>query len=259
MRADQRRRAIVDLTRSSGGFASVSDLARLIGVSALTIRRDAEELEGSGTISRTRGGVRLVERSAVTLEPSFLSRSTVQAPAKNAIARAAAGLVRSGSTIAIDTGTTTLAFSEMLAMTEQLTVVTSSLVVATQIAHSHTVHVLAGRIRPAELSVVGPAAYASALDRPLDQVFLGAAAVGRGVTDYSVEDAYTKRAFIERAEEVVLLCDASKFEQKEAAFVCDLDAITTLITDSPPPAELSRRLDRSGVEVLIATPKENRP
>src|SRR4051794_20291726 len=177
MRADQRRRAIVDLTRSSGGFASVSDLARLIGVSALTIRRDAEELEVSGTISRTRGGVRLVERSAVTLEPSFLSRSTVQAAAKNAIARAAAGLVLPGSTIAIDTGTTTLAFSEMLAMAEELTVVTSSLVVATQIAHSHTVHVLAGRIRPSELSVVGPEAYASALDRPLDQVFLGAAAV----------------------------------------------------------------------------------
>jgi len=257
MRADQRRQAIVELTRGSGGFASVSDLADLIGVSALTIRRDAEELEASGAISRTRGGVRLVERSAVTLEPSFLSRSTVHAAAKNAIARAAAGRVRPGSTIAIDTGTTPLALSRMLTLVEDLVVVTSSLLVATQIARSHTVHVLAGRIRPDELSVVGPEAYASALDRPLDQVFLGAAAVGRRVTDYSVEDAYTKRAFIERAEEVVLLCDASKFDQKEAAHVCGLDAITTLITDSAPPAELARRLDHSGVEVVITTPEEN--
>jgi DeoR family glycerol-3-phosphate regulon repressor len=257
MRADQRRRSIVELTRSAGGFASVSDLAHLIGVSALTIRRDAEELESSGMISRTRGGVRLVERSAVTLEPSFLSRSTVHAAAKNAIARAAAGRVRPGSTIAIDTGTTTLAFSQVLTLIQDLTVVTSSLVVATQTARLHTVHVLAGRIRPSELSVVGPEACASVRDRPLDQVFLGAAAVGRAVTDYSVEDAYTKRAFIERAEQVVLLCDASKFDQKEAAHVCDLDAVTTLITDSPPPAELARRLDHSGVEVVITTPKEN--
>ena len=257
MRAEQRRQAIVELTRSSGGFASVSDLADLVGVSALTIRRDAEELEAGGLISRTRGGVRLVERSAVTLEPSFLSRSTVHAAAKSAIARAAAARVRAGSTIAIDTGTTTLALSQMLTLVEDLTVVTSSLVVATQIARSHTVHVLAGRIRPDELSVVGPEAYASALDRPLDQVFLGAAAVGRGVTDYSVEDAYTKRAFIERAEEVVLLCDSSKFDQKEAAFVCDLDAVTTLITDSPPPAEISRRLDKAGVTTVITNPEEN--
>jgi DeoR family glycerol-3-phosphate regulon repressor len=257
MRAEQRREAIVELTRSSGGFASVSVLAELIGVSPLTIRRDAEELEAAGLIGRTRGGVRLVERSAVTLEPSFLSRSTVHATAKNAIARAAAARVRPGSTIAIDTGTTTLAFSRMLALVEDLTVVTSSLVVATETARTHSVHVLAGRIRPDELSVVGPQAYASALDRPLDQVFLGAAAVGRAVTDYSVEDAYTKRAFIERADEVVLLCDGSKFDQKEAAFVCDLDSITTLITDSAPPADVSRRLDKAGVTTVITNHEEN--
>jgi DeoR family glycerol-3-phosphate regulon repressor len=105
--------------------------------------------------------------------------------------------------------------------------------------------------------VVGPQAYASALDRPLDQLFLGAAAVGRDVSDYSVDDAYTKRAFISRADDVVLLCDASKFDQKAAAFVCDLTSITTLITESPPPAELARRLDDSGVEVVVTTPKEN--
>jgi DeoR family glycerol-3-phosphate regulon repressor len=95
------------------------------------------------------------------------------------------------------------------------------------------------------------------LDRPLDQLFLGAAAIGREVSDYSADDAYTKRALISRAEEVVLLCDASKFDQKAAAFVCELASITTLITESPPPAELARRLDESGVEVVVTTPKEN--
>lgn len=256
MRAELRRRTLLDLTRNFGGFASVSELAELTGVSALTIRRDAEELEAAGLVRRTRGAIRLSEGHGLTLEPSFLARSGVHAQEKQAIARAASARVRPGSTIAIDTGTTTLAFSRLLALVEGLTVVTSSLVVASQTAAAHEVHVLAGRIRPDELSVVGSQAYASALDRPIDQLFLGAAAVGAEVSDYSVDDAYTKRALISRAAEVVLLCDASKFEQEAAAVVCDLACITTLVTDSPPPVGLARRLHDSGVEVVLTHHKE---
>jgi DeoR/GlpR family transcriptional regulator of sugar metabolism len=256
MRAERRRQTILGLTRSFGGFASVSDLAELTGVSTLTIRRDAEELEAAGLVHRTRGAIRLTEGRGLRLEPSFLSRLAVHAEGKQAIARAAAARVRPHSTIAIDTGTTTLAFSQLLPLVDGLTVVTSSLVVASQAAEAHEVYVLAGRIRPDELSVVGSQAYASALDRPIDQLFLGAAAVGNEVWDYSTDDAYIKRAFIGRAEEVVLLCDASKFEQTAAAVVCDLASITTLITDAPPPADLARRLQDSSVEVVVTNRKE---
>jgi DeoR/GlpR family transcriptional regulator of sugar metabolism len=259
VRAEQRRRAVVGLTRNFGGFASVSDLAELLGVSTLTIRRDAEELEAAGLVTRTRGAVRLVEGPGLTLEPSFLNRTAASARAKQSIARAAAARVRAGSTIAIDTGTTTLAFSQLLTAVEDLTVVTSSLVVATQTAGTHDVYVLAGHVRPAELSVVGAQAYASALDRPIDQLFLGAAALGQEVSDYSVDDAYTKRAFISRAEEVVLLCDSTKFDREAAAVVCDLAAVDCLITDSPPPAELARRLHESDVEIVVSNYEENTP
>lgn len=253
MRREQRHQTLLELTRNFGGYASISDLAELTGVSSLTIRRDAEELESAGLVRRGRGSIRLVERQGLTLEPSFLARTTVNAAAKEAIARAAAARVRASSTIAIDTGSTTLAFSRLLTLVEDLTIVTSSLVVATQTAQTHDVHVLAGRVRPAELSVVGPQACSSARDRHLDQVFLGAASLGEEVSDYSVDDAYTKRSFIQRADEVVLLCDASKFGKPAAALVCDLTAISTLITDSPPPPELAECLARADVEVVVTT------
>lgn len=259
MRAEQRRQAIVELTRNFGGFASISSLAELTAVSPLTIRRDAEELELAGIITRVHGAIRLVESRGLTLEPSFLKRTVVSTRAKQSIARAAAVRVRQGSTIAIDTGTTTLAFSQLLTLVEDLTIVTSSLVVATQSAGTHDVYVLAGRVRPAELSVVGPQAYATALDRPVEQLFLGAAAVAREVSDYSADDAFTKRAFISRAEEVVLLCDSSKFDRKAGAVVCDLDEIDCLITDSSPPAELARRLEEADVEVVVSNYEENTP
>ena len=257
MHGHERRAAIVDVTRKLGGYASINDLAALTGVSPLTIRRDSEQLEAAGLVRRTRGAIRLVEGQGVTLEPTFLARNTINDSAKRAIARAATALVRPGSTIAIDTGTTTLAFSQVLPPLDDLTIVTSSLLVATQTASAHEVHVLAGRVRPAELSVVGAEAYASALDRRLDQLFLGAAAVGEKVYDYSADDAYTKRALIGQANEVILLCDASKFGAHAAATVCELTTVTLLVTDHPPPAALARRLDDAGVAIhLIRNPEE---
>ena len=252
MGSAQRRETILAHVRNLGGYATVGDLARLTGVSPITIRRDANELMATGAVERSRGAIRLLDRGGVMLEPSFLRRSTASFRAKQAIAVAAAARVRPGSTIAIDTGTTTLAFSQQLTAVENLTVVTSSLVVATQTADRHTVHVLAGRVRPDELSVVGPQATASARDLFLDQVFLGAAGVAESVFDYSLDDAYTKRALIAQAQEVVLLCDASKFDERAAAFVCELETISTLVTDAPPSAQLGRRLNRAGVEIVIA-------
>lgn len=250
----QRRETVLAHVRSRGGYATIGELVRLTGVSAITIRRDADELASVGLVTRSRGAIRLLERTGVTIEPSFLRRTSANATAKQDIAHAAATLVMPGSTIAIDTGTTTLAFSQLLTAVEGLTIVTSSLVVATQTAERHTVHVLAGRVRPGELSLIGPQAYASARDLSLDQVFLGAAGVAEHVYDYSLDDAYTKRGLIAHAKEVILLCDASKFDTRAAAFVCELGQVSTLVTNATPSAQLTQRLANDDVKVLVTCP-----
>jgi DeoR family fructose operon transcriptional repressor len=252
MNSTERREMIVTFARNFGGYASVRDLADLTGVTPLTIRRDAEELEEAGLVRRSRGAIQLVEQPGVTLEPSFLSRTSANALAKRSIASAAAARVRPHTTIGIDTGTTTLMFSQLLTAVSGLTVVTSSLVVATQTAQSHEVHVLAGRVRPGELSLVGPQAYASALDVRLDQVFLGAAGVSHQVYDYSIEDAYTKRALIANADEVVLLCDSSKFGVTASALVCDLADVSTLVTEAAPSDDFAHHVAGASVEVVVS-------
>ncbi len=225
-------------------------------VSPLTIRRDAEELEMAGLVTRIPGAIRPVEGHGFTLEPAFLNRTA--ANARQTVHRPGgrrslpAGLHHHDRHRADDAGVQPAADHSRGAHR-------SDLVVATQSAGIHDLYVLAGRVRPAELSIVGPQAYTWARGRPIDQLFLGAAAVAGEVSDYSVDDAYTKRTFISRAGDIVLLCDSSKFDRKAGAVVCNLAAVDCPITDSSPPAELARRLQEADAEVVVSNYEENTP
>ena len=75
-----------------------------------------------------------------------------------------------------------------------------------------------------------------------------------GFFDYSPEDTEIKRAFIEQAEQVIVLCDSSKFDHRSVSKVCDLGRAATLVTDAPPPDHLADALARAGVEIIIAAP-----
>lgn len=245
-----RHDTLLRLTRAAGGYAEVADLAERTGASPVTIRRDAIELSAAGLVSRTHGGIRLIERETLTLEPSFLQRSTVAQPAKEAIARTAASLVDPGSTIAIDTGTTTLALTTALREVEDLTIVTTSLVVATTCAEHHRVHMLAGQVRPGELSVIGPLTSDCLKNFQIDLAFLGVAGITDVCADYSFEDAQVKRAMINRSARSVVLADHNKFEQRAAAVICPVSHIDVLITDTTPPTECP--LD--DVELMVTNP-----
>jgi DeoR family glycerol-3-phosphate regulon repressor len=249
-----RRRRIVDATRREGGFAHVAVLAERLGVSPMTIRRDLVALERAGEVQRTRGGVLIHGGPVALVEPPFPQRQDVSRAAKRSIARAAAALVEPEQTIGVDVGTTTLELCPFLAGISPLCVITSSLPVASSLASTADVYVPGGRIRPNELSLVGSAAQQGIARFHLDTVFTGVAALDdQGAYDYSLEDTEVKRAMIEQARRVVLLCDASKFGRRSAVTVCGLATISTLVTDAPPDTALARALEAADVEVIVAS------
>jgi len=57
---------------------------------------------------------------------------------------------------------------------------------------------------------------------------------------------------IEVAKEVILVTDSSKFKRKSLAFICGLDKIKKVVTDSAIAADDKKRLEDAGIEVLIA-------
>lgn len=240
------------------GFATVSEIAGELGVSEITVRRDLTRLEGQGLLLRTHGGAvaaKLGSAESFDLdEPNFEARRRRQGEAKERIGAAAAALVRPGATIGIDVGTTALEMARQLASRADIKIFTNNVRAATQLSEGPaSVYLPGGQLRPKELAIYGTMAVDQLKQYWLDQAFLGISGLtDQGMFDYSLEDTEIKRAYIERASQIVALCDSSKFGRLSMVRVGTLEELDTLITDAPPPAALRAALDAAGVAIIVA-------
>jgi len=87
---------------SERGFVIVAEIAREIGVSDMTVRRDLEALARDGLVQRTHGGAVLAPPATVIpTEPSYAARRELNPEAKRRIAAAAAAMVSAGEAIEV--------------------------------------------------------------------------------------------------------------------------------------------------------------
>src|SRR3954468_3935200 len=265
MLARQRQEVILDQVRSSGG-ARVSDLVDSLGVSDMTVRRDIEVLARRGLVARVHGGATAVAgRSAE--EPGFAAKSSLQTAQKDAIARAAAGLVEAGASVAVSGGTTTYALARELRQVPDLTVVTNSVPVA-ELLHRELLHrersgpavVLTGGERTPSDALVGPLAVAALRTLHVDWLFLGVHGVdGRaGFTTPNLVEAETDRALIASARRVVVTADSSKWGVVGLSSIARLDEVDVLVTDDGLDPDAARVV-RSRVGRLVVAPTAGAP
>ena len=248
MRESERRTALVEHLRADGR-ASVTQLAASLDVTPSTIRRDLQRLAREGRLVRTYGG------AAISDGMPHASRPDPRQAAKRAIARAAAALVTDDSAIAIGSGSTALAFAREVA-DRRLTVITNALDVANALLDRDGIEliVLGGVVRPRMHSMLGHLAELAATELRADTLFMGigAISVDQGLMNDSVPEILIDRALRRMARSVVVLADASKFEQAAPGFVFGLEEVRTLITDESARPETLAAVRRRGVEVIVA-------
>lgn len=255
MLAKQRQAVILEEVRRSGGVR-VSDLTELLQVSDMTIRRDLDVLAESGLVEKVHGGATAVgERS--TAEPGFEAKSFREQPEKEAIAELAATLVRPGSAIGLNAGTTTWALARRLGEVPHLTVVTNSIQVA-GVFHQHdrgdqTV-VLTGGLRTPSDALVGPVAIGSIRSLNLDVVFMGVHGMDprRGFTTPNLMEAEANRALAEAARRVVVVADHTKWGVIGLCSILALDQADVLVTDAGLGEEARQVLAERVGELLVA-------
>lgn len=250
--APARRRMIMEAVREAG-FISVSDLTRSLGVSDMTVRRDLRKLEQQGEVRVVHGGVSALH--GPLHNPAFVSRASMDAAAKKAIATAALRRVGATDTIAIDAGTTAYALAQALPDTFQGTVVTHSIPVIQLLLNRGIGRVvgLGGELLVESQAFAGQMTVEAASGLRVTRFFLGAAAVDeRGVYVATDNERPTKLALIEIADEVVLLADHSKFTTAAPVLLCPHERITTLVTDGPLPPAVGQRLRATGTSVVRA-------
>ncbi|MBT2406207.1 MULTISPECIES: DeoR/GlpR family DNA-binding transcription regulator [unclassified Streptomyces] len=255
--AHQRRALILEEVRRRGGVR-VNELTRSLNVSDMTVRRDLDMLAREGLLQKVHGGAVLAGEPS-SHEPGFEAKSVWETVAKDAIARAAAGLVAPGSAIALSAGTTTHALAKELTEIPDLTVVTNSIRAAevfeaARLTGGGTTVVLTGGIRTLSDALVGPIADQAIRSLHVDLLFLGCHGLGTttGLTTPNLAEAETNRTFLRSARRTVVLADRTKWSVVGLTTFATLDQIDVLVTDALPQEETAAVTERVG-EVVLAT------
>jgi DeoR/GlpR family transcriptional regulator of sugar metabolism len=249
--AEERRQRVLDLV-SRRGFVALTDLARAVGVSESTLRRDLDYWHQQGAVRRTHGGAIYVG-DASTL-PALEERSTRQLEEKRAIARAAAARIRDGDAVLLDGGTTTLEVARLL-VGRSLQVVTNSLPIAVLFASSHETDLvmLGGYVYPKTGVALGPLTVRMLEDVHVQQTILSVSGVAaKGLFNSNVLLVETERHMLRCADEVVVVADHTKIGRPALAFLCDFAAVDTFIVDAELTPAQRAILEKSEVRLIVA-------
>ncbi len=232
MIAAQRRRAILRQIEEDG-YVEASRLSADLGVDVSTIRRDLDSLARLGLAHRTHGGA-LRSGPPGPVEPGAGPGEQIRAGREQAIARAAAGLVATGDTVALDAGSATSALARELTGKEHLTVVTNDLRIAHDLAAPRRIRllVIGGELAEGD-GLVGPWSEQILATIHVDWAFLGADGLdaAAGVTTDDVLAVPVKRAMLAASGSAAVVADSSKFGLRALATVAQLHEFDRIITD----------------------------
>ncbi|MEH6444345.1 MAG: DeoR/GlpR family DNA-binding transcription regulator [Oceanospirillaceae bacterium] len=249
-KAKQRQSQILDIIVEKGQ-ETVENFARNFKVSPETIRRDLCNLADAGVLRKIYGGAKRVPQHA---ESSFAERMFDSVDAKKIIARKLANIIEPGSTVFLDTGSTTLICAHKLLEVERLTVITNSLHIAQVLGQStndSVVYLLGGKYAQDNHETTGPVTIEQINGFQVDYAVLCATAidVDVGVTDANCDEAQIAIAMINCANKIIIVADSSKLNCKAAYRVCKLDQLHAFVCDEIPAARFISALDQFGIQL----------
>ena len=234
------------------GQTPVQDLAEIIGASLATIRRDLLEMEQSGSIERLHGSARIA--ASAKAEVGFEARENSNLLAKRAIAAAASKTITPNSTIFLDAGTTVLQLARRIKlMNMPLTVFTNGVIVAQELAQipKISVNLLGGRIRPENMSIVGPFAEKMIAELWFDRLFLGASAIANDgwLSSYDADEAKLNSLMVARTQNISVLTEYQKFGTRATYNVFKLSDSANIITDHEINADFTAYAKENGLDI----------
>lgn len=233
MKTSERRQAILQFLERNH-IGNTAELSEELDVSAMTIHRDFAALAKQGVVTPIRGGAVLNRGTAVLYGLNL--RQTKMPLEKRRIGQYCAEMVREGTTVFIDCGSTAERIAEAVRNKANVTVMTNSLDVA---------HVLSGG--KGTTLIMAPGVFSESLRGfsgqmttdfmrrfQVDILFLGANGIDaeRGLTSPDYTDAETKRALIAQAHKVVVAADHTKLGQYYFETIAKLSALNLIVTDN---------------------------
>lgn len=226
-----RQTEILEIAKAEGRVL-VEELAQRFSVTPQTIRKDLNDLCDSRVLSRVHGGAIF---PGGTENVKYEARRSIAAPEKQAIGRAAAGLIPSNTSLFINIGTTTEAVGEALLGHHELMVITNNINVANKLRIFPSIEVViaGGVVRGSDGGIVGEAAVDFIKQFKVDYAVIGTSAIDAdgALLDFDFREVKVAQAIIANARHVILVADSTKFERTAPVRIGHLSQVHTFVTD----------------------------
>lgn len=227
----------------------VNELAKLLNVSKVTIRKDLDKLETRGILHRQHGYALLNNMDDINY------RLAQNYDLKRKIALEASKMVKDGEVVMIESGSSCALLAEELAFNRNdITIITNSCFIASYIRKAETVNVIliGGEYQKESQVNVGPLVKQVIKEFFVDKLFIGIDGFdeNRGVTGSNITRCDTTRTLATAANQTIVLTDSSKFTQKGVVSEFGFNEISKIFTDSGIKKETKHFLQANNISVV---------
>ena len=254
----RRQAEITDLVQKTG-FASVDELAERFEVTTQTIRRDVNGLCELGVLRRTHGGVEL---PAPATNIHYSTRRILNFGEKCQIAKAVAGEISNGQSLAFSIGTTPEIVMQALTGHDNLRIFTNNLNVAFTALDNPTfeVTIAGGRIRHGDRDILGSTAQEFFGNYKVDIGIFGVAGVDEDGTllDFDEDEVAARQSILANCRQSFLVLDHSKFGRGAHVRGGHLQDVTAVFTNKAVPSRFAALLNACGTRIVTAEPEGRR-
>lgn len=253
MLAEERREKIIaELEKFK--IVKAIELAQKYEVGVETIRRDFDALEKQGSLKKIYGGATIIEKKEIK-DLNYSTRINSDILEKIEIAKKAVNLIEENDTIFLnDSSTNVYLVNEIKERIKNLTVVTNSLVIASELSDMKEYNVIlaGGFLDSEEKAFFGTITENIISQFIVNKAFLSVSSISlkNGVTDFPLKEVEVQKAMINYSKDIIILANSKKFETSTLIKVTDLEKIKTIVTDSKLPEEIKNNYNKSGIKII---------
>lgn len=226
----------------------VKELAEMMEVSQVTIRKDLDALTQQGLIIRNHGYATLNNSDDMN------NRLAYHYEMKQRIAKKVCEDIHDGETIMIESGSCcALVALEIAQSKKNITIITNSAFIADYIRNEDIkVILLGGEYQASSQVLVGPITINNAKNFFVDKYFIGADGFSEksGFTGKDYLRAETVREMAKQAAHVIVVTESEKFGHIGTVNLLDTNNVAKVYTDTHIPEEDEVYLNEMNVEVI---------
>ena len=243
------------LIKSNG--VGIKELASLLSVTEMTVRRDLKVLTESGDAVIVRG-VAVYRPKAISVESTVYSiedEKKVMKEEKERIGKKAAELLEVGDVIFLDVGTTLESMAASIPQNMQITAMCFTLNTMLQLSQKNISQIImgGGYYHPSTSVFESEAMVPVMNGLRATKAFISpsAADMDLGLTCSVPYDKEIKELEIRNSQKVILLITSSKFGKVKPTLFGSWNQVNVVITDQGIPMEWKDFFNKKGIELII--------